>query len=167
MLREKRVRDFFVCEGQKTWQKAKRREKKQTGRAKRREKKQLFESKKEAKNKKSKKKSEKRKERHKKNFFSKTQILFFFLHFSLEKIHHFERRLRTQRRLYEDSLRRESVEEEREMSSSDENSATADRVEKKSIDEAIASFAMLVRIECVFILYVFVCFYVRVRGEED
>ncbi len=52
------------------------------------------------------------------------------------------------------------------MSSSDENSATADRVEKKSIDEAIASFAMLVRIECVFILYVFVCFYVRVRGEE-
>lgn len=38
-------------------------------------------------------------------------------------------------------------------SSEDENSATADRVEKKSIDEAIASFAMLVRIECVFILY--------------
>lgn len=38
-------------------------------------------------------------------------------------------------------------------SSDDENSATADRVEKKSIDEAIASFAMLVRIECVFILY--------------
>jgi len=32
------------------------------------------------------------------------------------------------------------------MSSSDENSATADRVEKKSIDEAIASFAMLVRL---------------------
>ena len=52
------------------------------------------------------------------------------------------------------------------MSSSDENSATADRVEKKSIDEAIASFAMLVRIEYVFILYVS-CFYVRVRGEED
>lgn len=52
-------------------------------------------------------------------------------------------------------------------SSEDENSATADRVEKKSIDEAIASFAMLVRIECVFILYVFVCFYVRARGEED
>jgi len=67
-------------------------------------------------------------------------------------------------------LRRESAEEEREMmsSSDDENSATADRVEKKSIDEAIASFAMLVRIECVFILCVFVvCFYVRVRGEED
>jgi hypothetical protein len=53
-------------------------------------------------------------------------------------------------------------------SSEDENSATADRVEKKSIDEAIASFAMLVRIECVFILCVFVvCFYVRARGEED
>jgi hypothetical protein len=53
-------------------------------------------------------------------------------------------------------------------SSDDENSATADRVEKKSIDEAIASFAMLVRIECVFILYAFVvCFYVRARGEED
>ena len=52
-------------------------------------------------------------------------------------------------------------------SSEDENSATADRVEKKSIDEAIASFAMLVRIEYVFILYVFVCFYVRARGEED
>lgn len=42
-------------------------------------------------------------------------------------------------------------------SSEDENSATADRVEKKSIDEAIASFAMLVRIECVFILCAFAC----------
>jgi hypothetical protein len=42
-------------------------------------------------------------------------------------------------------------------SSDDENSATADRVEKKSIDEAIASFAMLVRIECVFIVYVCSC----------
>ena len=31
--------------------------------------------------------------------------------------------------------------------SSDDGSATVDRVEKKSIDEAIASFAMLVRIE--------------------
>ena len=60
------------------------------------------------------------------------------------------------RRLFE---KRESVEERERMSSSDdENSATADRVEKKSIDEAIASFAMLVRIECVFIVYVFVCF---------
>ena len=38
-------------------------------------------------------------------------------------------------------------------SSEDENSATADRVEKKSIDEAIASFAMLVRIEYVYLLY--------------
>ena len=74
MLREKRVRDFFVCEGQ-TWQRAKRREKKQLF--------DMFESKKEAKNKKSKKKSEKRKERHKKNFFSKTQVLLLFLHFSL------------------------------------------------------------------------------------
>ena len=42
-------------------------------------------------------------------------------------------------------------------SSEDENSATADRVEKKSIDEAIASFAMLVRIEYVYL------FYTRVR----
>ncbi len=40
---------------------------------------------------------------------------------------------------------RESLEE---MS---DDSATADRVEKKSIDEAIASFAMLVRIEYLFI----------------
>jgi hypothetical protein len=41
------------------------------------------------------------------------------------------------------------------MSSSDDekNSATADRVEKKSIDEAIASFAMLVRIEYVYLFY--------------
>jgi hypothetical protein len=38
-------------------------------------------------------------------------------------------------------------------SSEDENSATADRVEKKSIDEAIASFAMLVRIEFVSLFY--------------
>ena len=38
-------------------------------------------------------------------------------------------------------------------SSDDENSATADRVEKKSIDEAIASFAMLVRIEYVYLFY--------------
>jgi hypothetical protein len=38
-------------------------------------------------------------------------------------------------------------------SSDDENSATADRVEKKSIDEAIASFAMLVRIEYVYFFY--------------
>jgi len=38
-------------------------------------------------------------------------------------------------------------------SSEDENSATADRVEKKSIDEAIASFAMLVRILNVSLFY--------------
>ena len=101
-------------------------------------------------------------------FFQRHKFSSFFARLSLEKIHHFERRLRTQRRLYEDSLRRESAEEERDdVFFRDENSATADRVEKKSIDEAIASFAMLVRIECVFILYVFVCFYVRVRGEED
>ena len=37
-------------------------------------------------------------------------------------------------------------------SSDDENSATADRVEKKSIDEAIASFAMLVRRICVYFM---------------
>lgn len=49
-------------------------------------------------------------------------------------------------------------------SSDDENSATADRVEKKSIDEAIASFAMLVRIECI---YFTCCAFIRVRGEED
>ena len=42
-------------------------------------------------------------------------------------------------------------------SSDDENSATADRVEKKSIDEAIASFAMLVRIEYVYLLYTCSC----------
>ena len=167
MLREKRVRDFFVCEGQKTWQKAKRREKKQTGRAKRREKKQLR-AKKKQKTKSIKKKSEKRKERDTRIFFQRHKFSSFFALLALEKIHHFERRLRTQRRLYEDSLRRESAEEERDdVFFRDENSATADRVEKKSIDEAIASFAMLVRIECVFILYVFVCFYVRVRGEED
>jgi hypothetical protein len=47
----------------------------------------------------------------------------------------------------DETLRRESVEE---MSSDD--SATADRVEKKSIDEAIASFAMLVRRICVYFM---------------
>jgi thiol:disulfide interchange protein len=59
---------------------------KRLGREQKEEKKSSWkESKKEAKkNKKSnKKKSEKRKERDAKNFFSKTQILFFFLHFSL------------------------------------------------------------------------------------
>lgn len=65
MCCERKEFEIFSFEGQKTWQKAKRREKKQTWqRAKRREKKQLFESKKEAKNK-------------------------------LEKIHLIERRLRT------------------------------------------------------------------------
>lgn len=48
--------------------------------------------------------------------------------------------------------------------SADDESATADRVEKKSIDEAIASFAMLVRIECI---YFTCCAFIRVRGEED
>jgi hypothetical protein len=93
-------------------------------------------------------------------FFKDTSASSFFALLSLEKIHRFERRLiRTQRRLYEeDSLRRESVEERERMSSSDdENSATADRVEKKSIDEAIASFAMLVRIEYVYLLYTCSC----------
>ena len=51
-------------------------------------------------------------------------------------------------------------------SSEDENSATADRVEKKSIDEAIASFAMLVRIECVFIVCVFACAFMCEREER-
>ena len=48
--------------------------------------------------------------------------------------------------------------------SADDESATADRVEKKSIDEAIASFAMLVRIECI---YFTCCAFLRARGEED
>jgi len=37
--------------------------------------------------------------------------------------------------------------------SGDDESATADRVEKKSIDEAIASFAMLVRLFIYVYLY--------------
>ena len=36
-----------------------------------------------------------------------------------------------------------------------DDSATADRVEKKSIDEAIASFAMLVRSEYMCLLYAY------------
>lgn len=36
------------------------------------------------------------------------------------------------------------------------DSATADRVEKKSIDEAIASFAMLVRIEYIYLCVVLI-----------
>jgi hypothetical protein len=50
VAREKSSRFFRVFEGQKTWQKAKRREKKQTWqRAKRRAKKQLFDEQKKAK----------------------------------------------------------------------------------------------------------------------
>jgi hypothetical protein len=65
-----------VCEGQ-TWQRAKRREKKH-------------------KKQKSKKKSEKRQKRETQEFFfqrHKSASSFFALSLSLEKIHHFERRL--------------------------------------------------------------------------
>ena len=51
-------------------------------------------------------------------------------------------------------------------SSEDENSATADRVEKKSIDEAIASFAMLVRIEYVYLFYTRSCAFMCEREER-
>ena len=90
VLREKRVRDFFVfLRGKRLGKKQKEEKKSRLGREQKEEQKSSFlMSKKKQKNKKSKKKSEKRKERHKKNFFSKTQILFYFLHFlSLEKIH--------------------------------------------------------------------------------
>ncbi len=70
MLREKRVRDFFAFEGQ-TWQRAKRREKKQ-----------LFESKKEAKNKKQ-KEEKKEKRDTKRIFFQRHKCFLLFLHFSL------------------------------------------------------------------------------------
>ena len=57
-------------------------------------------------------KEEKKDKRETQEFFFKdTNASSFFALLSLEKIHHFERRLRTQRRLYEDSLRRERVEE--------------------------------------------------------
>ena len=168
MCCERKEFEIFSCVRGKRLGKKQKEEKKSRLEEQKEEKKSSFlRAKKKQKTKSIKKKSEKRKERDTRIFFQRHKFSSFFALLALEKIHHFERRLRTQRRLYEDSLRRESVEEEREMSSSDENSATADRVEKKSIDEAIASFAMLVRIECVFILYVFVCFYVRVRGEED
>ena len=90
VLREKRVRDFFVFdEGQKTWQRAKKREKKSS----------FFESKKEAKKNKKhlKRRVKKERERHKKNFFSKTQTnSLLFLHFlSLEKNSSLKKRLRT------------------------------------------------------------------------
>ena len=166
MCCERKEFEIFSCVRGKRLGKKQKEEKKSRLEEQKEEKKSSFlRAKKKQKTKSIKKKSEKRKERDTRIFFQRHKFSSFFARLSLEKIHLIERRLRTQRRLYEDSLRRESV-EEREMSS-DENSATADRVEKKSIDEAIASFAMLVRIEYVFILYVFVCFYVRVRGEED
>ena len=87
-------------------------------------------------------------------FFKDTNSLLFFALLSLEKIHLIERRLRTHQEDFTKTLWEERVRRrEREMmsSSEDENSATADRVEKKSIDEAIASFAMLVRIEYVYL----------------
>ena len=69
--------------------------------------------KKHKKTKKQKEESEKRQKRDARIFFKDTSASSsFFALLSLEKIHRFERRLiRTQRRLYEDSLRRESVEE--------------------------------------------------------
>lgn len=85
MCCERKEFEIFSFEGQKTWQRAKRREKKQ-----------LFERKKEAKKTKRafKKKSEKRKERDTKRiFFQRHKCFFFFCTSrSLEKIHHFERR---------------------------------------------------------------------------
>ena len=95
MCCERKEFEIFSCVRGRLGRRAKRREKKQTWQReqKRREKKQLEREQKKAKKTKSR---EKRKERHKKNFFSKTQILFFFFALlSLEKIHLIERRLRT------------------------------------------------------------------------
>ena len=90
-------------EGLQTWQREQKEEKKSSWKE---------ESKKKHKKQKSKKKSVKKdkRERRTRIFFQrhKSASSFFALSLSLEKIHHFERRLRTQRRLYEeDSLRRE------------------------------------------------------------
>ena len=87
VLREKRVRDFFVCEGQ-TWQKSKKKRKKAAGKRQKR-------AKKSKKNKKSKKKRKKKRETQKEFFFKDTNSLLFFALLSLEKIHLIERRLRT------------------------------------------------------------------------
>ena len=161
MCCERKEFEIFSCVRGKRLGKKQKEEKKSSW------KKTFLRAKKKQKTKKQKRRVKKEKRETQEFFFKDTNVSSFFARLALEKIHHFERRLRTQRRLYEDSLRRESVEERERCLLPTRNSATADRVEKKSIDEAIASFAMLVRIECVFILYVFVCFYVRVRGEED
>ena len=78
MLREKRVRDFFVCEGQRLGKKQKEEKKSRLEEQKEEKKSSFLRAKKKQKTKSIKKKSEKRKERDTKNFFSKTQILFFF-----------------------------------------------------------------------------------------
>jgi hypothetical protein len=51
----------------------------------------------------------------------------------------------------------------RDMSANNNNTTAADRVEKKSIDEAIASFAMLVRCDLRFALLLFFLFLVFQR----
>ena len=87
VLREKRVRDFFVFDEGQTWQRAKRREKKQ-----------LFERKKEAKKTKRafKKKSEKRKERDTKRiFFQRHKFSSFFCTSLSRKNSSLKKRLRT------------------------------------------------------------------------
>ena len=126
MLREKKVRDFF-CEGGQRQEAQKAEKKESSWRAK--------------KSKKQKQKEEKKEKRHTRIF---QRHKFFFFCTSLRKNPSLKKKNKNAKK------RREDFEREfrREMSS--DESATADRVEKKSIDEAIASFAMLVRIECIY-----------------
>ena len=113
MCCERKEFEIFSCvRGKRLGKKQKEEKKSRLGREQKEEKKSSFlRAKKKQKTKSIKKKSEKRKERDTRIFFQRHKFSSFFARLALEKIHHFERRLRTQRRLYEDSLRRERVEE--------------------------------------------------------
>ena len=112
MCCERKEFEIFSCVRGKRLGKKQKEEKKSRLEEQKEEKKSSFlRAKKKQKTKSIKKKSEKRKERDTRIFFQRHKFSSFFARLALEKIHHFERRLRTQRRLYEDSLRRESAEE--------------------------------------------------------
>ena len=121
MCCERKEFEIFSCvRGKRLGKKQKEEKKSRLGREQKEKKKSSWKETREQKKAKSKKqkafkkKSEKRKERHKKNFFSKDTkiLLLFFALLSLEKIHLTEEKTKNApRRLYEDSLRRESAEE--------------------------------------------------------
>ncbi len=114
MCCERKEFEIFSClRGKRLGKKQKEEKKSRLGREQKEEKKSSFlRAKKSSKKQKALKRRVKKEKRDTKRiFFQRHKFSSFFARLSLEKIHLIERRLRTQRRLYEDSLRRESVEE--------------------------------------------------------